>query len=104
MQNNKKVPNRRELKWKNINWEVSDVDLISAENGSYVTAILKKMKNKKVIGTLIQVANIKRRERIEVADKELTNKIVKVTSEAKWGRLAFTSMEETSIYNKKFKN
>lgn len=68
--------------------------MVSHENGNWIVAVLKKAKKKQVVSTIVQVANIKRRELIEVADKEIDQKVYSYSIESKHGRLAFSYKED----------
>ncbi|KRX09654.1 hypothetical protein PPERSA_02526 [Pseudocohnilembus persalinus] len=65
------LPSRRELKWKSISWEISDVQFESEADGKYILAIMKKMNRNKLVSTLIHVVNLQNRNLLEITDLEL---------------------------------
>lgn len=48
-----KIPSRREIKWRTISNECSDMDIIPGTNGQFLMALIKKIKNKKVVAHIL---------------------------------------------------
>lgn len=67
------LPSRKEVKWKSISLDICEVEFFSEATGKYLVAVMKKVKNKKIVSTLVHVANLYKRNPIEITDFEFLN-------------------------------
>eukprot|EP00825_Cyclidium_porcatum_P018950 TRINITY_DN2156_c0_g1_i2.p1 TRINITY_DN2156_c0_g1~~TRINITY_DN2156_c0_g1_i2.p1 ORF type:complete len:517 (+),score=106.57 TRINITY_DN2156_c0_g1_i2:179-1729(+) len=81
------IPNFTEMKWKSINIQVTQMDLYCSEKGAWFSAVLKCRTNQKK-SIQIQVANLKKRDVVEVITQEFTDKIKSVQFDQMSGRFA----------------
>lgn len=68
--------------------DICSIDFFSEATGKYVVAVMQKIKNKKIVSTLVHVANLYKRNPIEITDFEFLA--------VEEGALKSVSFEETS--------